>query len=54
MTFIRSVPRVANGSAPVISMQEWHCAHVMAVQHMIDRTFSGASVDHNAHLLRSR
>ncbi len=30
------------------------CAHVMAVQHMTDRTFSGATVDHDAHLLSSR
>jgi hypothetical protein len=44
---------------------EWHCtcdfhtknstcAHVMAVQHMMDRTFSGAAIDHTAHLLHSR
>ncbi len=44
---------------------EWHCtcdfhaknstcAHVMAVQHLVGRTFSGATVDHAAHLLRSQ
>jgi hypothetical protein len=26
----------------------------MAVQHLVDRTFSGATVDHTAHLLHSR
>ncbi len=30
------------------------CAHVMAVQNLMERTFSGATVDHAAHLLRSR
>lgn len=27
------------------------CAHVMAVRYMLTRTFSGAQVDHAAHLL---
>lgn len=30
------------------------CAHEMAVQNMLDRTFSGKAVDHDAHLLRTR
>ncbi len=44
---------------------EWHCtcdfhakngtcAHVMAVQHMLERAFSGHAVDRQAHLLHSR